>query len=59
MLETHAFGNLVGGLLVNQLGEQFVGVGEGSGRSLGGGDIAIDGDELGCVGGTALDFIRF
>ena len=51
MFEAHALGDLVGGLLINQLGEQFVGVGEGGGRTLARGDVAIDGDEVARVDG--------
>ena len=52
MLEAHAFGHLVAHLLADQLAQQLVGVGEGGGRTLGSGDVAIDGDEVGGIGGS-------
>ena len=52
MLETHALGDLVADLGADQLTEQLVGVGEGGGGTLAGGDVAVDGDEVGGVLGT-------
>ena len=49
MLKAHAFGNLVRGLLIDKLGKEFVGKGEGSGRSFACGNVAVDGDEVTCV----------
>ena len=54
MFKAHTLGNLVGSLLVNQLSEQFVGVGESCCRTLGGGDVTIYGYQVACIAGTIL-----
>ena len=46
MFESHTFGDLVGGGLISQVGQDGIGIGEGSSRSFARGDIAIDGDEV-------------
>ena len=51
MLVAHAFGNLVRGLLVDELSQQFVGIREGSGGTLACGDVTIDGHEVASIGG--------
>lgn len=53
MFEAHALGNLVGGLLVYEVCQDGVGIGEGSSGSLAGGDIGIDGHEVAGIGGLA------
>ena len=54
MYKAHALGNLVGSLLVDQLGQQFIGEGEGGGGTLTCSDIAVDGDEVGGIGSLCL-----
>ena len=54
MFETHALGNLVSGLLVDQLTQQFVSEGECSGRSLTSGDVTVDGEEVASLGGIVF-----
>ena len=54
MLVPHALGYLVSRLLADQLGQQLVGEGEGSGRTLARGDVAVDGAEVTGIVGTIL-----
>ena len=54
MFVAHAFCNLVRGLLIDELCEQFVSVWEGGGWSLTRSDVTIDGDEVACIGGSCL-----
>jgi hypothetical protein len=54
MLEAHALCNLVRGLLVNELSEQFISIREGGCRALTSGDIAIDGDKGTGIRGACL-----
>ena len=51
MFESHTFGDLVGGGLISQVGQDGIGIGEGSSRSFARGDITIDGDERTCIVG--------
>ena len=51
MFESHTFGDLVGGGLISQVGQDGIGIREGSSRSFACGDVAIDGDEVACVVG--------
>ena len=50
----HALCDLVGGMLVDELSEQFVGVWESCSRTLTSGDIAINGNEIACISGACL-----
>jgi len=52
MLEAHALGNLVGGLLVDKLSKKFIGIREGCCRSLGCRYVAIDSHQVASIGGT-------
>ena len=52
MLEAHTLGNLVGSLLIDQLGEQFVGEGECGSWALTSGDVAIDGEQVAGIFGV-------
>ena len=51
MNKSHSLGNLVGCGLIGEVGQDGIGIREGSSRSFACGDIAIDGDEVACIVG--------